>query len=176
MSKYLKKYCPLLLLIFLFASCGSQRDLLYNPTEVKQVSNRLGIKLNNKDKEDHKYMRLYAEASLWIGVPYRYGGTSRSGVDCSGLTYNIYQKVYRKKLPRSTSDLEKKGIKKISKHQLQPGDLIFFATSNSNKITHVGMYLKDNKFIHASSSRGVVVNDLDEKYYKRTWKKCGKVR
>ncbi len=177
MSGYLKRCSFTLLLIILFASCGSQKGLLYNPKEVKQVSNKLGIDLNNQDKNDDKYMPLYAEASLWMGVPYRYGGTSKTGVDCSGLTFRIYQKVYKKKLHRSTADLEKKGINKISKGSLQPGDLVFFATSgNKNKITHVGIYLKDNKFIHASTTRGVVVDDLDDNYYKRTWKKAGRVK
>lgn len=177
MLKYLKRYYSVLILIFLFTSCGSQKGLLYNPAEVRQVSNKLGIELSNKNQEDDKYMPLYAEASLWIGVPYRYGGMSKSGTDCSGLTYQIYRKVYRKTLPRSTADLEKKGIKKISKSELRPGDLVFFATSdNKNKITHVGIYLKNNKFIHASTTRGVVVNDLDENYYKRTWKKAGRIK
>lgn len=177
MSKYLKRYSLILLFIISLASCGSQQAVLYNPKEVKQVSNKLGIELNNRDKNDDRYMPLYAEASLWLGVPYRYGGTTKSGTDCSGLTFRIYKKVYKKTLPRSTNDLEKKGVKKISKNELRPGDLVFFATSNNkNKITHVGIYLKDNKFIHASTSRGVVVNDLDENYYKRTWKKAGRVK
>ena len=180
MPKCSNKYYYLLSFLFailVLSSCGSQKALLYNPTEVRQVSGKLGIELNNKNKEDDKYMPLYAEASLWIGVRYKYGGITKSGVDCSGLTYNVYKKAYRKTLPRSTADLEKKAIKNVSKNNLKPGDLVFFATSgNKKKITHVGIYLKDNKFIHASTSRGVIVSRLDEDYYKRTWKKGGRVK
>lgn len=177
MLHYLKKYYSVLILIIILTSCGSQKGLLYNPSEVRQVSNKLGVELSNRNQEDDKYMPLYAEVSLWMGTPYKYGGISKSGVDCSGLVYKVYQKVYRKTLPRSTAELEKKGIKKISKNDLRPGDLVFFATSNSkNKITHVGIYLKNNKFIHASTKRGVVVNDLDENYYKQTWKKAGRIK
>lgn len=162
-----------IILIAILSSCGSQKHLLYNPSEVIQLSNKLGIELNNKDKEDDKHMYLYAQSSLWIGVPYHYGGTTKKGVDCSGLTYNIYKTVYRKTVPRDTNGLEKKA-KKVSKGKLKPGDLVFFATTgDKKKITHVGIYLKNNKFIHASTSRGVIVSDLNESYYRQCWKRGG---
>ncbi len=156
-------------------SCGSTKSTLYNPKEVRQLSGKLGISIDNKNKNDDKHMALYAESSLWIGAPYRYGGITKSGVDCSGLVYQVYTKVYRKSTPRSTTDLAKKG-KNVSKSKLKPGDLVFFATTNNKKkITHVGIFLKDGYFVHASTKRGVIVSHLNENYYKERWIKGRKL-
>jgi lipoprotein Spr len=101
---------------------------------------------------------------------------SQSGTDCSGLTYQLYKAVYKKTLRRSSADMAKYDVKDLTKSALKPGDLIFFATSGNTKaITHVGVYLKDNRFIHASSKAGVVVNNLNEDYYRKTFVKCGRV-
>lgn len=87
MSKTTSYY--ILLIAFsalLLTSCGTQRTsnaTLYNPVEVADLSDKLGVKLSNIDKDDDKNMGLYAEVSLWLGVPYRYGGLSRKGLDCS---------------------------------------------------------------------------------------------
>lgn len=166
--------------ILLFSSCGSQKmtgnRLLYDPAEVSNLSAKLGVRLSNLDKDDDKNMPLYAESSLWLGVPYRGGGLSRKGVDCSGFTFLMYQKIYGKKIPRSTADLSRMKMKKISKNDLQTGDFVFFATSSKNKINHVGIYLKDGYFVHASTSKGVIVSHLYEDYYRRTWKKGGRLK
>jgi lipoprotein Spr len=181
MLKFSVRYIILSLLILLTAtSCGTRRTsgrLLYDPKEVTQLSGKLGISLNNLDKDDDRNMPLYAEVSLWLGVPYRHGGLSRKGLDCSGFTYLVYQKVYNKKLPRSTAGLSEMKMHHIQKGNLRPGDLVFFTTSKShNRISHVGIYLKDGRFIHASTNRGVTVSHLDEDYYSRTWKKGGRVK
>ena len=166
-------YHSLLLSIVLGGiSCGSSKPAFYDPREVSLVSERLGIPLSNKNKDDDKNMPLYAEASTWIGVPYRYGGNTKKGVDCSGLTSQMYKKIYRRNLPRTSAEQSGEG-KDISKSKLQPGDLVFFATSSNKKqINHVGVILKNGYFIHASSSRGVTVNHIEEKYYKDRWKKA----
>jgi lipoprotein Spr len=174
------KFTLIFTFITLLSSCGSQRPqggLLYDPREVAELSDKLGIQLSNLNKEDDKNMPLYAEVSQWLGVPYRYAGLSRKGLDCSGFAFLMYQKVYRKKIPRSTSDLSKMKMHNVSKSGLQAGDLVFFATSGKkNKISHVGIYLKDGCFIHASTSQGVIVSHLDEGYYDRTWKKGGRLK
>lgn len=181
MTKHIAKYSALFILfIFIASSCGSkksQKGSLYDPKEVAQLSKKLGVRLSNTNKDDDRNMYLYAQSSMWLGVPYRYAGLSRKGVDCSGFTFLIYQKVYKKNIPRSTADLSKMKMKNISKNNLRAGDLVFFATSkNSSRISHVGIYLKDGQFIHASTSKGVIVSGLDEDYYKRTWKKGGRIR
>lgn len=181
MHKFLAAYIiPMLLVLLATTSCGTQRTtgrLLYDPQEVAQLSDKLGVELSNLNKDDDRNMPLYAEVSLWLGVPYRPAGLSRKGLDCSGFTHIIYQKVYNRKLPRSTGDLAKMKMHDVSRGNLQTGDLVFFSTSkNHSRINHVGIYLKDGNFIHASTSRGVIVSHLDEGYYNRTWKRGGRVK
>lgn len=168
------------ILIFFATSCATQKPQggqLYDPKEVAGLSKRLGVPLSNTDKDDDRNMPLYAEVSQWLGVPYRHAGLSRKGLDCSGFAFLMYQKVYRMRIPRSTSDLSEMKMHKVSKKNLRTGDLVFFATSkNSKQINHVGIYLKNGSFIHASTSKGVIVSHLDEGYYSRTWKKGGRIR
>jgi len=116
---------------------------------------------------------LYVESSQWLGVPYRSGGTTQRGVDCSGLTSAIYSKVYRKQLERNSDDQRKKDCKKVQKGKRREGDLVFFHNGSKKKrASHVGIYLKDHKFIHASTRQGVTISTLDEAYWKQHWL-CG---
>lgn len=130
----------------LFSSCGT-RAPRYDYRELAQAAIRLDMDIAMEDNH-----RLYIESSRWIGVPYRTGGNTMRGVDCSGLTYNIYKKVYHKHLKRNSDDQRKENCRKVSKGKLQEGDLVFFHNGkNKRTATHVGIYLKDNRFIHAST-------------------------
>lgn len=124
-----------------------------------------------------KSKELYIESASWIGVTYRYGGNTKSGTDCSGFTGQVYKKVYGKQLSRSSSAQFFDNCTKVSKSNLREGDLVFFRTDGKNSTTpnHVGLYLKENKFIHASSSRGVMVSSLEQDYYVRTFLYGGRV-
>lgn len=128
------------------------------------------------DKDDDH--RLYLEAAQWIGVPYRATGTTRAGVDCSGLTCGIYRNAYARQLSRNSGEQYSKDcITTVSRRSLRPGDLVFFSSPDAGeKISHVGIYLKEGKFIHASSSRGVVVDNIDAAYWSRTLVSCGRPR
>lgn len=122
-------------------------------------------------------MPLYVESASWLNVPYRYGGTTRAGLDCSGLTGNIFMKIYGIRLERSSAGIADKNVKKVSKSKLTTGDLVFFATSkNKKRVSHVGIMLNNKQFIHASTSKGVIVSSLDEAYYVRTFVKGGRVK
>lgn len=161
----------LALLLALLTSCKTS-TLHYNYRELARASVRLGMDIDLKD--NHK---LYVESSKWIGTRYRAGGTSHRGVDCSGLVCQLYQKVYRKKLERNSDDQRKENCRKVSKRNLQEGDLVFFHNGRRKRTaTHVGIYLKDNKFIHASTSSGVIVSSLNEAYYRRCWMQGGRVK
>ncbi|MEJ7643861.1 MAG: C40 family peptidase [Chryseolinea sp.] len=124
----------------------------------------------------NKVDKVVSTARTYIGTPYKYGGTTRSGMDCSGLLLNSFKAV-QVNLPRSSEAQSKVGkeIKKLN--DLEPGDLVFFATGKKRKeITHVGMITdvrsKDNiKFIHSSSSLGVVETNLLAEYYQKRY--CG---
>lgn len=131
----------------------------------------LGVDINLED--NHK---LYLEAADWIGAPYRGGGDSKKGTDCSGLVYQIYKKVYRIQVPRNSEELKDKSYK-VAKRNLKEGDLVFFSSSRSRKkVAHVGIYLKNGRFIHSSTSRGVIVSRLGEDYYSRHWISGGRMR
>lgn len=131
----------------------------------------LGVDINLED--NHK---LYLESAKWIGVPYRSGGDSKRGTDCSGFVSQVYRKVYRTQVPRNTEDLQKKSSK-IAKRNLREGDLVFFTSSRSRKkVAHVGIYLKNGKFVHASTSKGVIVSRLSERYYTQHWISGGRIR
>lgn len=99
----------------------------------------------------------------WRGTPYRYGGLSKHGTDCSGFIYLTYRHKFGIKLPRTTKKLAATGME-ISQRQLQSGDLVFFNTGLSKQ--HVGIYLGKRKFLHASTSRGVMISNMDNVYWR----------
>ena len=135
-----------------------------------KASTLLKIDINRND--NHK---LYIEASQWVGVPYRSGGSSKQGTDCSGMVHQIYKKVYRVSMPRSSEEMKRRS-RKVSKSKLQAGDLVFFSsTRHPKRVAHVGIYLKDNKFIHASTTKGVIISSLKEDYYKKHWMQGGRI-
>ncbi|MFV0467471.1 MAG: C40 family peptidase [Dysgonomonas sp.] len=155
-----------------FNKSQAQTSSLFSLQDVVSLSQKLGVHI----AEDSKYLSLYKEAAKWIGTRYRRGGTSFSGVDCSGFTGNIYKAVFDKNLDRRSSDIANSVTKTVDKDNLKTGDLVFFSTSRGRKgINHVGVYLNDNKFVHASCGKGVMVSSLDEPYYKRTWRKGGRM-
>lgn len=121
---------------------------------------------------------MVAEAKTYIGTPYVWGGSSRKGIDCSGLIYNCYRKI-DVKLPRTAEQQSKIGNSK-SWGSVRPGDIVYFKFKEKrNKWYHSGLIISvdgDNiKFIHASSSRGVVESNLNSDYYKKNVKKFRRV-
>jgi probable lipoprotein NlpC len=109
--------------------------------------------------------------SSWLGVPYRYGGTGKSGIDCSAFTGIIYQDVYGINLPRTTDSMMAGG-KPVAGKDYKEGDLLFFRIGRAGKVDHVGVYLGGGEFVHASASSGVTISDLGEKYYRRRFIKA----
>lgn len=160
-------------LLLTFVSCGTSKNSGRNVDY--QALARAAIRLGFDIDEDDDWL-LMIEASAWVGTPYRYGGEDRRGVDCSGLARIIYRQVYKTELHRSSHEQYKRDVRKISKNDLDSGDLVFFSTDKKRRVSHVGVYLKDGKFIHSSSSRGVVVDNLDQRYYKKNFISGGKVK
>lgn len=110
---------------------------------------------------------LYDHYREWKGTRYRLGGLSKKGVDCSGFVYLTYRAKFGIDLPRTTRYQVEKGAS-ISRRDLRPGDLVFFRTGPSKR--HVGIYLDNLAFVHASASKGVIVSSLDNDYWSsRYW-------
>lgn len=102
----------------------------------------------------------------WLGVPYRYGGNSREGVDCSALVKHIYRAAYGIELPRTARAQMEKG-RRVREAWLKRGDLLFFNNSRLGGVEHVAFYLGQGRFVHASVQKGVVVEALSSYYKKR---------
>ena len=169
-NRQIKPHCLYIWGILLLSfSCISTQQLEFQ----NSIYQTLGLR-----KECRDNFALYKEAASWLHVPHSDGNCSRTGIDCSCLVSNIYKTVYNKTIERNSLSILNNNCLSIKKHRLHEGDLVFFCTGNKSKATvnHVGIYLKHNKFIHASVSKGVIVSDLDENYYKKTWVCGGRVK
>jgi len=138
-------------------SAAPEKDVYYfaqpdNKKRRQSLSSRHGILMN----------RLVRHSLGFVGVPYRWSGTTSSGFDCSGFVWRMFSN-FGIDIPRMADSQFKRGIP-VSRSNLEPGDLVFFTTYTYG-VSHVGIYIGNNKFVHSSSSRGVMVNDLDESYY-----------
>lgn len=139
---------------------------LYN---LKLMSDQLQIPYDSSYN-----LNLLFESLEWIGSPYRYGLCSKDGTDCSGFTQSIYLDVYNQSLDRSSSAIFQQ-CKPVKLAQLNHGDMVFFKIGKS-RISHVGVYIGYGNFIHASTSSGVIISNLDEAYYKRTYYSGGRLK
>jgi lipoprotein Spr len=117
---------------------------------------------------------LFYQVYDWLGTRYKYSGDSKKGIDCSGFVSEMYEKVYCIHLSGGSRDIWAT-VQPIEKGQLSEGDLLFFKIKMGG-ISHVGIYLGNNKFAHASVRSGVTISDLNEAYYKRYFYKGGRIR
>jgi hypothetical protein len=119
-------------------------------------------------RKDYKIpvSRLRAIVDSYIGTPYRYGGTSRRGVDCSGFVYLVFRELNGAKLPRTTRKQHRLG-RAVGTQSGRPGDLVFFRGGPFGWVNHVGIYLGKGRFAHASSKKGVIYSSLDQEYYEK---------
>lgn len=159
-----------------FSSCHHKKDVEDKITIKSLPSNKVAIvaaKLSVSEKEVRN-KKLYSFISDWYGTVYKYGGCDKNGVDCSCFTGILYKKVYGVTVGRNTSLIYKES-EHIKTSHLREGDLVFF-NAGTKDVSHVGVYLKDNKFVHASTSKGVMINDLGETYYKKYYYGAGRIK
>jgi cell wall-associated NlpC family hydrolase len=161
---------PLILLVLtclLLGACSSSPN---DTSTVKSVNksniNNALQKNHNMQQDDLLFYLLRKEFSYWRGTPYRLGGNSKKGIDCSAFVKNIYRDSFNIKLPRTTKTQVDEGYL-VYKNQLQMGDLVFFKTGW--RIRHVGIYIGNNQFIHASTSKGVIISSLNNVYWKKKY-------
>ena len=118
--------------------------------------------LMNATVEKLTNVSLYKTIDDWFGTRYRYGGTTRRGIDCSAFMQVICQFVFGWMLPRTAHE-QYAIMEKVDRDDIQEGDFVFFHTRRG--VSHVGMCLQNNKFVHASTSKGVMISDLDDNYW-----------
>lgn len=184
---FISKYVLVLSILFLAVSCKSKTDWRDNykkskvekstTTSKKKVVNTPAnlteiSKLLNVNESQLKNKSLYHFIVDWYGTPYKFGGNNQNGIDCSGFTNILFNEIYNIQLPRISRDIAEKVKRKYTK-DLKEGDLVFFSFGNSGVVNHVGVYLHNNHFVHASTSRGVIISNLSEPYYGDFLVKCG---
>jgi len=126
------------------------------------------LKNSNKASSSHQAkQKLLSQYKNWKGTPYQYGGLSKKGIDCSGFVQVTFKNKFGRHLPRTAEQQANLGTT-ISKSQLQAGDLVFFETSYDK--FHVGMALGNAEFMHASTSKGVIISNLDNAYWSKYYK------
>jgi murein DD-endopeptidase / murein LD-carboxypeptidase len=152
------------LLISVASSCKSRAYKRQNKSAdrsyYEQMSEKLGYPLTGQ--ETPMFLR---GVESWLGVPYKFGGCDRNGTDCSCFVRTLYREMYKIDLPRKSEDMQKQS-KPVKPEDVREGDLVFFKINNE-KTSHVGVYISNNRFIHASTSKGVMINSLEENYYKK---------
>ena len=117
-------------------------------------------------------MKLFHFVYDWIGTPYRFGGSSKRGIDCSAFTKELYSEVFNLDIKRNSRDIFSM-VSPVGKDELKEGDLVFFKI-HSRRISHIGIYLGNNRFAHASS-KGVAISSLDDAYYSRYFYRGGRL-
>ncbi|MFS4484143.1 C40 family peptidase [Hyunsoonleella sp. 2307UL5-6] len=178
----MKKYILILFLIIAVSNCkSSKRQKVV--TKKQKVEQRDTPKLfktkDSKEKNTSTSSKVITYSKQFLGTRYKWGGTTKRGMDCSGLIFESFkaQQIY---LPRISRDMAKKG-KKIKLKETLKGDLLFFKTGNSkrNAINHVGLVveIKNNAiyFIHATSSKGVIISSLNNNYWKSAFSEVRRV-
>lgn len=120
-------------------------------------------------------LSLYHFIEDWYGVHYRMGGNDKNGIDCSGFVQRLYEEVFCTNLVRTAMQQFATCSMVFRKDSLKEGDLVFFHTRGRKRITHVGIYLMNNFFVHASSSQGVIISSLEEDYWSRYYAGAGEI-
>ncbi|HSC52485.1 MAG TPA: C40 family peptidase [Phnomibacter sp.] len=158
----------------LITSCSASRKAKADNTETASttatelLSQKLGTAVPATAN-----IQLAETVLEWKGTPYKYGGTTKAGVDCSGFIGQVYPAVYHIQVPRSAAEMHKKA-QPIDDNNRQEGDLVFFSIG-STKPSHAGIYLWNGMFAHASTSKGVMLSSLEEAYWKKYFTGFGRL-
>lgn len=142
------------------------------------VGETVGVKSKKKDEVKEKNIgdKIAEESLTWIGTPYGYGRSEKGiATDCSGLVLVVYDLIAEIKLPRNSAQ-QADFCDDLKEKEIKPGDLVFFATGkDQKKVSHVGVMIDSEKFVHASSSKGVILSEMSTPYYRRKFIKYGRV-
>lgn len=153
----------------LLTSCHSSKKITSTPGHPEISELHIG-------KADKTQKKIVEEAYTWLGTPYKYAGEEKGkGADCSGMVMMVYKTATGEKIPRNSAK-QAEYCTRIDASDVSTGDLVFFATGKDpNRVSHVGIVLDDENFIHASSSKGVVVSKFANTYYQKKFIMYGRV-
>jgi len=187
---------PFALIALLTACAGQQIQPDSNPQPQPQRSyhfDQAAAELDSNEPSEQQLRELTDERSYelppladsilergftLVGTPYRYGGSSvKTGFDCSGFVGFLFRKEAGLELPRSTRELINLDAPLVKRSELEPGDILFFNNRGRGRVSHAGIYIGDDQFIHASSSRsgGVRVDSLDDRYWRASYMEAKRV-
>jgi len=158
-------YTLIVMMLIFLSSCGTRKVATYRETKAAKAAEAMS---------SLKSKALYRFITDWTGVRYKLGGLDKRGIDCSGFALLLNKQIYGVDLPRRSVE-QAQVIKEKNASQLKEGDLVFFSFGG-NSIDHVGVYLNHGFFVHASTSRGVIVDDLNLPAYQRVLIKAGPVK
>lgn len=148
-------------------------DIDLKPREIRALKEKyaglLGV-----DKRDIEHVALYSFIDDWYGTSYHLGGLKRTGIDCSGFAKRLYEAVFSTELIHSSKE-QYNNCKWVKKGEVVEGDLVFFTTKGKH-ISHVGVYLMNNYFVHASTSQGVIISSLKEEYWQKHLAGAGRMK
>lgn len=168
--------CCIVIIGLLLASCRSNKSVTksnddFAKSEIRKLQEKYAPLLGT-DPSSVSNIKLYSFIDEWYGVPYLYAGKSKTGVDCSGFTTILYKEVYGKNFLGPAAALYN-ASKEVKEDELEEGDLVFFKI-NSEKVSHVGVYLQNSRFVHASTKKGIIISNLNEPYYRKYFFKGGR--
>lgn len=167
------KWLWLLSAVLLLSSCSASKKLkrqeqANNQVLLEKYAQYLG------EQPAVEQVEIYKFIDAWWGVPHRLGGNTQKGVDCSGFVVQFYSQIYGKQVARTTQGLHA-DARSVPLKKLKTGDLVFFELSSAGKITHVGIYLQNGRFAHASTSKGVRIDHMEDVYYRQKKKYGGRL-
>lgn len=151
--------CLLVIGIIFLSACSSSPT----PHSSSDVNSTIA---QHSSSPQQRERNLEQHFHTWQGTPYRYGGLSKRGIDCSGFVYLTYLQALGTPLPRTTQAQSKVGTR-VEQGKLQAGDLVFFKTAAKQR--HAGIYLGQQRFMHASSSKGVTLSSLNTPYWQDSY-------
>ncbi|PSH21847.1 bifunctional murein DD-endopeptidase/murein LD-carboxypeptidase [Yersinia pseudotuberculosis] len=174
--RYILRALPAVAAAVMLSACSSPQASNVNntQTEMRAVNDKDGLLLQASQDEFEAMVRnvdvkskILEQYAGWKGVRYRLGGSSKRGIDCSAFVQTTFREQFGMDLPRSTSQQQDIG-KKVQRTKLRPGDLVLFRAGSTGR--HVGIYLGNDKFVHASTSAGVTISNLNDDYWNKRYR------
>ncbi|ALB67467.1 bifunctional murein DD-endopeptidase/murein LD-carboxypeptidase [Cronobacter dublinensis] len=177
--RYITRVIPAVAVAILLSACSSTNTAKNMHSETHAVGENDGLLLQASQDEFEQMVRtldvksrIMDQYADWKGVRYRLGGSTKSGIDCSGFVQRTFREQFGLELPRSTYEQQEMG-KSVDRTRLRTGDLVLFHAGSTGR--HVGIYIGNNQFVHASTRSGVMISNMDEPYWKKRYNEARRV-